>query len=71
MKGWFQRGHLLASPRWDAQESTGSRVSRWAFAPLLSLTKCVSLGKLVSLPILHFLSVEARGRRGVEQTQSF
>ena len=49
-KGWFEQGQLLVSPLWDAQDQD---LELWALSLPLPLTKCVPLGKCVSLPILH------------------
>lgn len=64
-KGWFQRGQLLVSPLWDAQDQ---ELELWALSLPLPLTKCVPLGKRASLPILH---CNGMGCRGVKQTQGF
>lgn len=64
-KGWFEQGQLLVSPLWDAQDQD---LELWALSLPLPLTKCVPLGKHVSLPILH---CKGMGWGGVKQTQSF
>ena len=63
-KSWFQQGPLV-SPLWNAQDQ---ELELWALSLPLPLTKCVPLGKCVSLPILH---CKGMGWRGVQQTQSF
>lgn len=64
-KGWFEQGQLLVSPLWDAQDQD---LELWALSLPLPLTRCVPLGKRVSLPILH---CKGMGWGGVKQTQSF
>lgn len=64
-KGWFQRGQLMVSPLWDAQDQA---LELWALSLPLPFTKCVPLGKRVSLPVLR---CKGRGWRGVKQTRSF